>query len=357
MRYLALGLGIIGTGAVADVPRVAVDIAPVHSIVAAVMGDLGQPALIVPPGASPHGYSMRPSEAATLDRADLVVWMGHGLAPWMEGPVESLAGDAVVLELLTLPQTQLLDIREGATFAAHDHDHGDEHGHDDAHDAHDDTHEDHADDHAHEDKADDHAEDHAHDHAEAHDHDADKAHDEDHADAHDHDAHEGGDPHAWLDPDNAMIWAGVIAAQLADLDPENADTYAANATIFSNNINSLKGDIEAQIASVKGRPFVVFHDAYHYFEHRFGLEAAGAVSAGDAAAPSAARLSELRSEIASLGAVCALTEPQFNPAILDALGATQLGEIDPIGATLTPGPELYGQLLANMATSLTNCLK
>ncbi|WP_299733019.1 zinc ABC transporter substrate-binding protein [uncultured Tateyamaria sp.] len=362
MRYLAFAVAVVGAGAAADVPRVAVDIAPVHSIVAAVMGDLGKPALIVPPGASPHDHALRPSEAAALDSADLVVWMGHGLAPWLEGPVDGLAGDAVVLELLDHPSTQLLEVREGATFAPHDHDHGEAHddhaeGHEDPADDHDDHgHEDHTekhDEHDHDDHAKGH-DDHGHEeHAEKHD---DHGHD-DHADAHDHGAHEGGDPHAWLDPENAVAWAALIAEQLGEMDPENAEIYVANADTFSSNINSLSADIEAILAPVKGRAFVVFHDAYHYFEHRFDIEAAGAVSSNDAVAPSAARLSELRAEIAALDAVCALTEPQFNPAILDALGATQLGEVDPLGATLTPGPDLYGLLLTNMATSLANCLK
>jgi len=305
MRYLALAFGFVATGAVAQVPRVAVDIAPVHSIVAAVMGDLGAPALIVPPGASPHGYAMRPSQAAALDRADLVVWMGQTLTPWMAGSVESLAGDAVSVVLLDEPKTRLLAVREGATFA--DKDHADE-----------------------------------------------DAQGEGGAMPDDHGA---GDPHAWLDPDNAMIWAELIAGKLAGIDPENAAVYSDNAKAFVNEINVLKGEIDAMLNPVRGRPFVVFHDAYHYFENRFDIEAAGAVAASDAASPSAARVSEVRSVIARLGAVCALTEPQFNPAILASIGAAQLGEVDPIGVSLTPGRDQYGTMLTNMATAIANCLE
>lgn len=299
MRYLALGMALMGTSVTAEVPRVAVDIAPVHSIVAAVMGDLGTPALIVPPGGSPHDQALRPSQAAALDRADLVVWMGNALTPWLEGPMDSLAGDAVVLDLLDHPETQVLKVRTGASFAAHE---------------------------------------------------------EDQSEEEDRDEMDGVDQHAWLDPANAVVWAGVISAALAEIDPENAGVYSGNALEFVRSIRILEGEIEKTLAPVKGRPFVVFHDAYHYFERRFDIEAVGAVSSNDAVAPSAARLAGLRDEIASYEAVCALTEPQFNPAILDALGAARLGEVDPIGVSLTPGPDLYPQLLRNMAASLADCL-
>ncbi|MEO1556859.1 MAG: zinc ABC transporter substrate-binding protein [Pseudomonadota bacterium] len=406
MKYLGFVMGCAATGAVADVPKVAVDIAPVHSIVSAVMGDLGTPDLVIPAGASPHDHALRPSEARALDQADVVVWMGHALAPWLEGPVENLAGEAVVVELLEHPQTILLDVREGATFGAHDHDHGDhddheevaadahdhddhdDHGHEevaaDAHDhddhahgedkhadAHDHDHDDHGheevaadahdhDDHGHEEHADAHDhDDHDHaahgedKHADAHDHD-DHGH-EDHADGHDH-AHEGADPHAWLDPENAIIWAGAIAELLGEQDPENAETYTANAQAFQADIEALKGEVAATLDPIKGRPFVVFHDAYHYFEDRFGIEAVGSISASDAVSPSAGRVAELRETIAELEAVCALTEPQYNPGIVDAIGTTQLGEIDPLGVGLDLGAGLYRDLLSNMAASLSECL-
>lgn len=349
MRRAMIMMSAMGMGAgaaVADVPRVAVDIAPVHSIVAAVMGDLGQPDLIVPPGASPHGYSLRPSEARALDQADLVVWVGHGLSPWLEGPVESLGAGADKIELMELEVTRLLDRREGVAFAAHDHDHGDGH---EAHEAKADAgHDDHGhDDHAHDD--------HGHeDHAEEAGHD-DHGH-EDHA-GHDHAGHGHGsvDPHVWLDTANAAAWATAIAAKLSEKDPENASTYFTNATAFSSSISALEGEIEAIIAPVRGQSFVVFHDAYHYFENRFDIEAAGSVSAGDAVAPSAGRMSALQETIEARGATCALTEPQFNPDILNALGSIKLAEIDPLGAKLTPGPALYGDMMRNLATGLASC--
>lgn len=326
---------LLGTTALADAPRVAVDIAPVHSIVAAVMEGVGTPDLIVAPGASPHGYSMRPSEARALDEADLVVWMGHGLTPWIEGPIDSLAGDAEKIELLELDATLRLDIREGATFAAHDHDHGSD-GHDD---------------HGEEEAGDD---DHGHEEAghDEHDHD-DHGHEEA---GHDDHAHEDGvDPHAWLDPKNAIAWAAAIADELAHLDPENAQVYADNAAKFQYEINDLIEDIDASMHAIENLPFVVFHDAYLYFETRFGLSAVGAISASDAEDPSPRRLAGLREEIAELGAVCALTEPQFNSGIVNALGDVKTAEIDPLGVSIAPGPDHYATVIRNMAASLEAC--
>jgi zinc transport system substrate-binding protein len=399
-------------GAQADVPRVAVDIAPVHSLVARVMQGVGEPALVVPPVASPHSHALRPSEAAALEGADLVVWVGPELTPWLEGAIDRLAGGAPRLTLLQSADALRLETRTGVTFAEHDHgddahdDHAhDEHAHDEhAHDehAHDDhAHEEHAhdehahdehahdehahDDHAHDDHAhDDHAhEEHAHDeHAHdehAHDEHAhgdhahdDHAHDEhahgehghDHAhEEHGHDhghdhAHSGTDPHAWLDPANAQTWLRDIAAALAELDPANAGTYLANAEAGRAEIDALVAEIDARMEPVRGRPFIVFHDAYQYFEARFGLEAAGSISLSDASDPSPARVAEIRDLVAELDAACVFAEPQFNRGLIDAVfeGSTAtVGVIDPVGATLTPGPAFYGELIRGMADSFEAC--
>ena len=370
MRWMWAGVisaGVVGA-AQADVPRVAVDIAPLHSIVASVMGSLGTPDLVVPPGASPHGYSMRPSEARALDRADVIVWVGPTLTPWLEGPVETLGAGAASISVLNVQGTFLLDIREGENFAAHDHDHGheDEHG-----DGHDDEHEEgHADEHGdghhdehEEDHADEHGDGHDDEHGDGHDDEHEEGHADDHGDGH-HDEHGDAhvdhgdeiDPHAWLDPQNAAVWAGEIATNLSELDPENASTYAQNAQMFQQQMTALETELNASLSQVRGRPFVVFHDAYHYFEHRFEIEAVGSVSDSDATAPSAARVSALQATITDLGAVCALAEPQYNPGLLTAIGAATLGVIDPLGAEQKPGPELYPNVLRAIAGSLVDCL-
>ncbi|WP_299209337.1 zinc ABC transporter substrate-binding protein [uncultured Tateyamaria sp.] len=358
---------LLGTTALADAPRVAVDIAPVHSIVAAVMEGVGTPDLIVPTGASPHDHSLRPSEARALDEAELIVWVGHGLTPWLEGPLDSLGEGAEKIELLKLPATRLMELREGATFAAHDHGHGEEEHDDHDHEDHDDDkHDDHGDEHASHDEHADHDEhahdDHAHEDEHAHsehkhdDHE-EASHDEAGHDGHGHAHADGVDPHAWLDPQNAVIWAAAIAEELGHLDPDNAQAYANNAAAFGSEIKALTAELEQELQPVSDKPFIVFHDAYQYFEARFGVAAVGAVSASDAEDPSPRRLAELREEIEALDAVCALTEPQFNPGIINALGDVRVGEIDPIGVSVEPGPDLYATLVRNMATSLAACLK
>ena len=363
--------------ALADVPRVAADIAPIHSLVAMVMGDLGAPDLILPATADPHSYALRPSEAAALQAADIVVWVGPDLTPWMADPIETLADDAAHLTLLDVPGISLLDFREDADFAPHDHGDHDDHDHDDhdnhAHDDHDHDHDhdrDH-DDHAHDDHDHDH-DDHAHDdHNHDHDHDAhahdahahdahahdDHDHDDDHGHSgHDH-AHGAHDPHAWLDPANAQVWLTAIADALSQADPENAETYAANAAAAGDTLAGLTAEVSGQMAA-GDTGFFVFHDAYRYFETRFGITASGSISPSDASDPSPARVAELRERMEAGGIGCVFAEPQHNTALIENVfleDGIHLGILDPIGVDLTPGPELYPSLIRAMADSFAAC--
>lgn len=285
--------------ALADPPRVATDIPPVHSLVALVMQGLGEPELILPPGASPHGHSMRPSEAAALAEADLVVWMGPALTPWLERAVASLAEDARSLSLLDAEETMLLDFREGATFGAHA------------------------------------------------DHESEA------------EGHGVVDPHAWLDPRNAALWLDVIAEALADADPENADDYRTNAAEGQAELEALTAELTGALAPLRGRPFVVFHDAYRYFENRFGVEAAGAIAIADGSPPAPARVAEIRNLVAESGAACIFAEPQFPAELIDTVTegtGARAAVLDPVGAALPAGPDLYPQLLRGLAASLTDCL-
>ena len=354
-------------------PTVAVDIPPVHSLVARVMQGVGEPSLIVRPGASPHGYAMRPSEAALLQSADVVVWVGEDLAPWLGRSIETLGADAASLALLEVPGAVRLAFREEATFEAHEHEHGDDHDHDHAEAAAADAQDR---DHDHGDEAADAAHDHDHDHAEAaaaHDHDqdrdhgaeaADPGHDHDHEEIavadHDHDhAHDGVDPHAWLDPVNGKIWLDAIAAALSVADPANASTYFTNAAAGKAELDALIAEIEADLAPLADRGFVVFHDAYHYFEARFAIEAAGAIALSDAAAPSPARVSEIKGAIEAMNAACVFSEPQFEPALVRTVVEgtdARTGVLDPLGAALPLGPALYPTLLRNLRDSLVGCL-
>ncbi|SDE08173.1 zinc ABC transporter substrate-binding protein [Limimaricola pyoseonensis] len=342
----------VASGAAAEVPRVATDIAPVHGLVARVMDGLGEPDLVVQPGASPHDYSMRPSEARALEQADAVFWIGPALEPWLDETIDTLASDALVVELLDAPGLVTLEFREGAVFDDHDHDHGGEahadgdHAHDEDHADHD--HEDHAD-HGHEDGHDEHAS-----------HDG-EGHDEAHADhaGHDHGhAHDGLDPHAWLDPENGKIWLELIAEELATLDPENAETYRANATAGQGEIDAAVSEARETLASAGEIEFVVFHDAYHYFENRFGISASGAISLSDASDPSPARIEEVRDRVRDLGVACVFSEPQFNQSVVETVTEgteARAAVIDPIGFELEVGPDFYPALIRSIAEDIAGC--
>ena len=339
---LSLTAALMGGAAYADTPQVAVDIAPVHSLVARVMDGVGTPDLIIQPGASPHEYSLRPSEAAALQNADLVFWIGPDLTPWLTDTIETLAPDAAVTTLLEVDGTIELEFREGALFEVHDKHEEDEHGDDD----HKEDDNDHADE-AH----DDHEE-------EGHDDHSDDDHDDEEAG---HDEHEHGDhdPHAWLSPQNAMTWMNVIAGQLSAADPDNAGAYFANAAAGRAEIKVLIGEVIATLDPVRDGQFLVFHDAYQYFEMDFDFPASGAISIGDASDPSPARIAEIQDRIAEQGIDCVLAEPQFNPGLVaTVLDGTEAGTgmLDPLGSDLEPGPALYSQLIRNLSTALAGCM-
>jgi zinc transport system substrate-binding protein len=349
---LSLTATLMGGTAFADAPRVAVDIAPVHSLVAQVMEGVGTPDLIVQPGASPHEYSLRPSEAAALQDANLVFWIGPDLTPWLTDTIETLAPDAAVTELLEADGTIEFEFREGALFEAHDDHEEDEH--DDEGDHKDDD--DHADE-AHDDHEEEGHDDHGDEKAGDYDH-ADDDHDDEEAghEGHDHGAH---DPHAWLSPQNAMTWLNVIAGQLSAADPDNAGAYFANAAAGRAEIKVLIGEVTATLDPVRDGRFIVFHDAYQYFEADFDFPASGAISIGDASDPSPARIAEIQGRIAEQGIDCVLAEPQFNPGlvatVLDGTDA-KTGILDPLGSDLEPGSALYSQLIRNLSTALAGCM-
>ena len=318
-----------GSAALADSPRVVADIAPVHSLVSRVMDGIGKPDLIVPNETSPHDYRLRPADAEALENAGLVFWMGEGLTPWMERALESLSGEATIVELLALDETKTLPFREGALFDAHDHSEHDDHDDHDDHD-HDKEHDDH----------DDH-DDHGHD---------------DHA-GHDHGEF---DPHAWLSTDNAKTWLNVIAAKLSSIDPTNAGGYFANASEAIVELDALDKEVDEMLDTVRGGKFIVFHDAYQYFETVYDFPASGAISLGDASDPGAARVAEIAKRIESENIQCVLSEPQFNANLVDTVMAgteAKTEVIDPLGFGIEPGSSLYTELIKGMATSLVNCLK
>ncbi len=357
---VALMAGLAGTSALAQAPSVVAEMPVTHSLVAMVMGDLGQPVLLLDRGADPHDFALRPSQARAVAEADLVVWLGPDMAPWMSRTVASLARGAE-LQLLEAPGVTLqafLPSRltgAAAEFAAeHAHDHAG-HGHD--HGSHD--HDDH--DHGHDHDSHGHGHDHDHDHDHGHDHEGhghDHGHDHgSHGHAH---AHDGTDPHAWLDPRNAKAFLAAIAEALAGVDPANEATYRANAAASADRIDALEAEIAALLAPVAGAGLVVYHDAYGYMATRFGLNILGSITLGDASAPGAARLREISASLQSVGAVCAFPEVNHSDAFLtlatDGAGLRVGAPLDPAGTMLEPGAGLYEALMRDLAGAIVECV-
>lgn len=307
MRYtISLLLATLPSFALAEVPRVVADIPAVHALVAQVMGDLGAPVLLLAKGADEHDFALRPSQAQAVAEADLVVWIGPDLTPWLDRALGGAAG--VPLALLAAQGTLT---RDYPADAAEEGEH--------------ETHEEH------------------------------EAHEEG------GESHEGTDPHVWLDPGNAVVWLGLIAAELARLDPENATRYAGNAAAAVTEVQLLDAELAAMLAPVAARPFVTFHAAYGYFIAHYGLRFAGALREGDAAAPGAARIVALQGEFAAGGIVCAFPEVQHDPVqlaqLVEGTGVKLGAALDPVGSALEPGAGAYAALLRGLAATLAECLK
>lgn len=317
-------------------PNVVASIKPVHSLVASIMQGVGEPALIVEGAASPHTYNMKPSNAAALQAAKVVFWVGPGLEAFLDKPLDALSGGAKVVELSEAPGLDKLKFREGGAFEAHDHAHEGEAGHGE--------------------EGHEHTEGEAeHDHAAAPE--AAAAHDHAH-EGHDHD-HDGFDMHLWLDPRNAKAMAAEIEKTLAAADPDNAAAYKANLDTLNQRLDALDKSLVETVAPVKDKPFIVFHDAYQYFEHRYQVRVAGSITVSPEVLPGAERLSQIHAKIKELGATCVFAEPQFEPKLINVViegTPAKSGTLDPEAATLDAGPDLYFQLMEGIGTSLKTCL-
>lgn len=307
VRWLARLLGFLFSVSPAIAgPNVIASIMPVHSIVSAVMAGTGTPELLLSGRLSEHTASFSAAQIASLGKADLVFIIGQGL----EAKLAQISGSEAVggkefIELSGVPGVEKLAIREGGAWEAHGHE-AEEIGH--------------------------------------------------------NDQAEGVlafDPHVWLDPENAKAMASAVAVELAKADPANANAYTMNAESFRGDVDMASRAITTELAGIKGKPFIVFHDAYQYFENRFRLWAVGSIANISAASPSAQRLKEIRDKLAATGAVCVFREPQFDTKFVDAViegSSAKAGLLDPLGADLKPGPGAYVQLLRNLADELKSCL-
>lgn len=297
LRLPALFLALTAAGFSPAAPSVVTSIAPVHAIVADVMEGVGEPLSLVPADRTPHHYSLRPSEARELSRADMVVWVGPELETFLARTLESLTDDARVLQLTAEPGIVLLPYR-------------DDHGHDDVH------------------------------------------HD-------DHGREGAADPHIWMSFDNARAIAAAVAAGLSALDVANAERYADNAARAAREYAELGAEIAERLRPYAGVPFMVFHDAYQYFERETGLTNVGAVTVRADISPGIERMSELRRTVREAKVRCIFGEPQFPARILDAVAegsGARVARIDPLGAGIEPGPGAYARLMRAFAADIAGCL-
>ena len=296
--------------------KVVASIKPIHSLASYLMDGIAKPDLIVDGYASPHGFAMKPSHAKMLQTADLIFWVGEDLESFLEKPLSSIAKKAEKIELMETKGLQVLKFRERNIFDEHDHD---DHGHDD-----------------HDKKEDDH-DDHGHD---------------------DHDGHAHGefDPHIWLDPINAKAMLNEMSEHLIENDPKNEAKYKSNLAKALQEIDKLTIDVMTDLSSSVAS--IVFHDAYQYFEKRFNVNILGAFTVNTDVMPGAEQLAEIREIIEHDKVACVFSEPQFNPDIIKAVAKDmniKTGVVDPLGATLDPGKDLYFNLIRNMSASFKGC--
>ena len=310
--------------------KVVTSIKPIHSLASYLMEGVGSPDLIVDGYASPHGFALKPSHAKMLQEADLIFWVGEGLENFLEKPLKSIAKKAEKIELLEIKGLKKLKFREKNIFDEHD-DHGhEEEGHEE--DGHDD---------------------HGHDEDGHDDHGDEEGHDD-----HGHEGHAHGeyDPHIWLDPANAKTILNEMVEHLIENDEKNASIYKSNLDKALKDIDKLISDVNSELN--QNISFIVFHDAYQYFENRFNVKVLGAFTVNTDVMPGAEQLSEIREIIEHDKVGCIFSEPQFNPDIINAVAKDmdiKTGVLDPLGATLDPGKGLYFKLIKNMSNSFKGC--
>ena len=309
--------------------KVVASIKPIHSLASYLMDGVAKPDLIVDGYASPHGFAMKPSHAKMLQNADIVFWVGEDLENFLEKPLNSIATKAEKIEFMNLKGLVKLKFRERNIFDDHDdHDH-DKHAKKDDHDD--------------------------------HDHDEHAKKEDGHDDHDDHDGHEGHnhgefDPHIWLDPINAKVILFEMSKHLIENDPKNEVAYRANLSKAYKEIDKLTANVSSELTNSVAS--IVFHDAYQYFEKRFDVNILGAFTVNTDVMPGAEQLAEIREIIEHDKVACVFSEPQFNPDIIKAVARDmniKTGVVDPLGATLNPGKNLYFDLIKNMSSSFKGC--
>ena len=291
--------------------KVVTTIKPLHSLISNVMDGVGEPSLIIEGSTSPHSFVLKPSHAKMIEQADIIFWIGEDIETFMEKPLESIAKNAKKISFMELTSIEKLKFREENIF---DHDDHDDHGH-----------------------------------GEKKDHD-------DHGDGHEGHHHGEFDAHIWLDPANAKEMLHEIAHELADLDPSNASKYESNADQAIISIDKMIKEIDGNIN--KDAKFIVFHDAYQYFEKRFGVMTAGALTLNTDVLPGAKQISEIQGVIAERDIKCIFSEPQFNPKIIETIAqdtGIKTGVLDPLGSIFDANKMQYFKLINDLGNKLKDC--
>jgi zinc transport system substrate-binding protein len=326
--------------------KVVASIKPIHSLASYLMDGVAKPDLIVDGYSSPHGFALKPSHAKMLQNADIIFWVGEDLENFLVKPLNSIAKKAEKIELMEIKALEKLKFRERNIFEGHD-DHGhEEEGHkEEGHD-----------DHGHEEEG--HKEEGHDDHGHEEEGHKEEGHDDHGHDEHGHEGHAHGeyDPHIWLDPVNAKVILNEMVEHLIENDEKNASTYKKNLKKAEKDLDKLLKSVKSDLN--KDFKSIVFHDAYQYFEKRFGVNVLGAFTVNTDVMPGAEQLAEIREIIEHDKVSCIFSEPQFNPDIIKAVAKDmdiQTGVIDPLGATLDPGKDLYFDLIKNMSKSFKGC--
>ena len=281
-------------------PRVVSSIAPIHSLTASIMADVGQPKLLLRSGSSPHSSALRPSDISAIEHADLIIWVGPMMEQFLTKALHAAQVESYTLTLIQTPGLVLHPVREGGLWPEDQHgDHND--------DTHDST----------------------------------------------------TDQHIWLNPINAIRIAEAIRDQLIAIDPLRANAYSKNYNTLEERLQAMDRRLKQQLLPVQSALYIVFHDAYQTFETHYGLNPVGAVTIDPERRPGARRLHQIRENIIKSNVACLFSEPQFEPRYIEPLaeGTTlRVGVLDPLGSQLTPGPELYFELMQGLADALVSCL-
>ena len=288
-------------------------IKPIDSLVSAVVGDTGKTISLIPSETSPHEFRLKPSDARALQNGNIIFYISPHLETSIVKVFETLPKNIKIINLMEETGIEHLSIRDNEAWELHDH-HEDE-------------------------KHDDHDK-----HAQKDEHDDHKSKD---------------DVHIWLDPENAIKIIKKVNTELSFFFPENAKIYDENATKIINKIKSLKKQLKKELLPIKEKPYIVFHDAYQYFEKTFGLNAVGSIALEDDIASSPKQISFIKNKIIKSKASCVFQEPQFdNKLVKTVIEGTQakIGTLDPLGFGIKEKEDFYLQLLRNMSKNLKECL-